>query len=84
VLALAFSPDGKRLASGSTRSIQLWDIATGELIKTFDVSWTQTVAFSPDGQRLASGSGSVTERGWINGETYLWNAQTGERLQTLK
>lgn len=84
VLALAFSPDGKRLASGSTRGIQLWDTATGELIKTLDVSWTQTVAFSPDGQRLASGSGIVTERGWITGEAYLWNAQTGERLQTLK
>jgi WD40 repeat protein len=83
-LALAFSPDGKRLASGSTRGIQIWDTATGELIKTFNASWTQSLAFSPDGKYLASGIGIVTERGWITGETNLWNAQTGQLLQTLK
>src|SRR6266542_2220698 len=78
VWALAFSPDGTILASGSGEFLQkrpgevkLWDVATrkeraslrGHTLGVF------SVAFSPDGQMLASGSGQL----FGAGEFKLWN-----------
>lgn len=55
--SVAFSPDGKLLASSSYgETIKFWDAATGELLQTLkdpDES-VGSVAFSPDGNRLAS------------------------------
>ena len=71
------SPDGRTLASGSRdRTIRLWDVATGEPLKTLTGpnSDILNLAFSPDGRVLASGSGE---------EIWLWNASTGQHLQTL-
>lgn len=59
-LALAFSPDGKRLAVGyEAHAIGLWDVQTGKLTKVLDngKNWVLSVAFSPDGQTLAVGGG---------------------------
>ena len=60
VTSIAFSPDGKLLASGAWR-IKLWDLATGECIRTLGGG---PIAFSPDGKYLASGS-------W-NGTVLIW------------
>jgi WD40 repeat protein len=65
VTSVAYSPDGKTLASGSGE-IKLWDIATGKeqaTLKghTFSV---KSVAFSPDGKTLVSGSEDKTIKLW--------------------
>ncbi|KAI2868054.1 hypothetical protein CBS11852_11391 [Aspergillus niger] len=79
VTAVAFSPDGQTVVSGSGDStIKLWNAATGELQQTLkghsDPVWA--VAFSPDGQTVVSGSGDNTIK--------LWNAATGELQQILE
>jgi WD40 repeat protein/serine/threonine protein kinase len=71
--SVAFSPDGKRLASASGREIKLWDAQTGKELLSFKDGGV-SVAFSPDGKRLAS-SGT---------EVKVWDAQTGEELLTLR
>jgi WD40 repeat protein len=64
---IAFSPDGKVLASVSYRGLlELWDPLTGALLYTVDLSpkVLDTVAFSPDGRFLATGSSDGTVRLW--------------------
>ena len=54
---MAFSPDGRRLASaGWDRTVKVWDAATGQeaLTLTGHTEPVWSVAFSPDGRRLAS------------------------------
>src|ERR1044072_67385 len=60
VTALAFSPDGHWLASGSKdNTIKIWDIATGRLLRTLygHGAPVNTLAVSEDGKIIASGSG---------------------------
>ncbi len=90
VSSVAFSPDGRTLASGSADgTVRLWDVATGKTIQTLNAHWyhallklfgipnvaVSSVAFSVDGRTLASGN--------FDGTVRLWDVATGKTVQTL-
>ena len=79
--SLAFSPDGKTLATGSYREIKLWDVEKGELKQTIGgfVDRVYAIAYSNDGKWIATGGGAATE----DGEVKLLDA-TGKVVLDMK
>jgi hypothetical protein len=78
VNSVAWSPDGKTLASASAdHTVRLWDATSGQSLRTLSghQSYVNSVAWSPDGKTLASASSDHTVR--------LWNATSGQPLRTL-
>lgn len=80
---LAFSPDGRLLATASfrTNAIKLWETATGRELRNLSAvgqntsSLSPVFAFSPDGRLLAAAGGNNSVR--------VWEVATGREVQTL-
>lgn len=77
VNSLAFSPDGKILASGEQKIIKLWDLNSQKVLTTLagHSQAVKSVNFSPDGKILASASDDRTIK--------LWDISTTEEICTL-
>jgi WD40 repeat protein len=87
VRALAFSPDGTRLATAhGDRSVAVWDVDSGEKRGTLvgHAEDPHGLAWSPDGKSLASVAGATPTEGAGPGEVKVWDVGTGKERLALK
>jgi WD40 repeat protein len=83
--ALAFSPDGKCLATAGREHIRIWDTATGQarhvLTGRADMVIT-CLAYSPDGQLLFSADENLKAAG--EGQVKVWATANGEEVRSFR
>jgi WD40 repeat protein len=92
VNALALSPDGCQILSGSRdETARLWDADSGKELRRFDghASQVSSVAFSPDGRRVVTGSGNYyPSRSKPDPSddctVRVWDVQSGQELHRLE
>jgi WD40 repeat protein len=79
VQCVAFSPDGRMLATGTARVV-LWDTVAGRVLRELSAPGHEGVVFSaefsPDGRMLASGG--------VDGTVRLWDPRSGDLLESLQ
>ena len=76
--SIAFSPDGKTIATGGYEYVQLWDAVSGEPTASFQTESNiviENLAFSPDGKTIATAS---------TADIHLWNVATATHKATLQ
>jgi WD40 repeat protein len=79
VMAAAFSPDGRRIVTGSSdNTAKVWEVATGREVFTLTghEAPIECVAFGPDGRWIVTGGEDLTAR--------IWDGETGKELHTLR
>jgi WD40 repeat protein len=79
ILSVAFSPDGRWIATASRdHAVKIWDMASGHETTAYrgHDRYVRVAAFSPDGKWVASAGGDKDIR--------IWDPQTGKDLRTLK
>ncbi len=82
VESLAYSPDGRYVASGSFQEVLLWDIQTATIKQrlTGFADRVVALAFSPNGKLLATGGGAPTE----DGEIKIFEVPSGKLVVDVK
>ncbi|MFN0052933.1 MAG: WD40 repeat domain-containing protein [Planctomycetales bacterium] len=98
IVALTFSPDGKRLATAGSVTkvggrhglsggvVKTWDTETGKELRQFGPLSTRAdaVAISADGKYLAAGTQGASGELPEPGEVHVWDITTGQRVQSFK
>jgi WD40 repeat protein len=81
VAAVAFSPDGKLLATGSYRQVTIWDLASVQPVQTLTnvLGAVNDLRFSPDNQLLAVAGGQPSAKGDLR----LYSVADWKLLATL-
>jgi WD40 repeat protein len=84
VRQVAFSPDGRLLASCGGDSVKLWDVKKGNEVRVLEghIGRVGGLAFSPDGRLLASAAGIQGRKG-AAGEVKVWDVASGKEMRSF-